>query len=267
MTRNTILVLVFVLAAGLVACTGQKNDQEKFRKGWTLAWEDDFNGETGLTAWSKAPRGKKQMNRYMSNNDALYVLENGLLVLRGVKNAADDAEIPFLTGGITRQGIKQNSVSRIEVKARMNPVEGATPFITLLPSGGGGTENIAVNIMERYGYDEFIYHSVSSEYTTTGGMPDNPPSNALVGVNPNQYHIYGVESYPDSIVFFVDGSRTKKYPRILTGIPGQFPFDDLDFDLFIGVRLNKNTNPAELPADMFIDWVRYYEPETAGAAE
>lgn len=265
MTRNTILVVVLALMAGLVACTGQKNDPEKFRKGWTLAWEDDFDGETGLTAWSKVSRGKKHMNRYMSNNDALYVLEDGLLVLRGVGNAVDDAEIPFLTGGITRQGIKQNRVNRIEVRARMNPVAGAVPFITLQPSDG--TENIAIDIMERYGYDEFIYQSVSSEYTTTQGMPDNPPSSALVGVNPNQYHIYGVETYPDSVVFFVDGSRTKKYPRILTDIPGQFPFNNLDFDLFIGIRLNKDTDPAELPADMFIDWVRYYEPETAGGTE
>ncbi|WP_298653552.1 glycoside hydrolase family 16 protein [uncultured Proteiniphilum sp.] len=265
MTRNTILVMILVLAAGSVACTGQKNEEEKFRKGWTLAWEDDFDGKANLTSWSKVSRGKQPMNRYMSDNESLYVLEDGLLVLRGVGNAAEDTQIPFLTGGITRQGVKQNSVSRIEVRARMNPVAGAVPFIALLPSDG--TENIAVNIMERYGYDEFIYQSVTSEYTTTEGMPDNPPSSALVGVNPNQYHIYGVETYPDSVVFFVDNNRTKKYPRILTDIPGQFPFNDMDLDLFIGVRLNKDADAAELPADMFIDWVRYYEPQTAGKAE
>lgn len=260
MTRNTILVMVLVLAAGLVACTG-KNDQEKFRKGWTLVWEDDFESETGLTSWSKIPRGKQLMNRYMSENEALYVFENGNLILRGVQNAGNDVKVPFLAGGITREGLKRNSVGRIEVRARMNPVAGAVPFITLLPSDGTG--NIAIDIMERYGYDEFIYQSVTSEYTTTEGMPDNPPSNVLVGVNPNQYHIYGVERYPDSLVFFVNDIRTKKYPRILTDIPGQFPFNDLDFDLFIGVRLDSDTDPTELPANMHIDWVGYYEPETA----
>ncbi len=265
MTRNTILVMIIALGSGLAACTGQKNDQDKFRKGWTLAWEDNFDGKTGLADWSKVSRGKQHMSRYMSNNDALYVLEDGFLVLRAVENAGDNAEIPFLTGGITRQGVEQNTVGRIEVRARMNPVGGAVPFITLLPSDGTG--NIAIDIMERYGYDEFVYQSVTSEYTTTQGMPDNPPSSALVGVNPNQFHIYGVETYADSVVFFVDNNRTKKYPRILTDIPGQFPFSDLDLDLFIGVRLNKDVDPAELPADMFIDWVRYYEPETTGTAE
>jgi beta-glucanase (GH16 family) len=263
MTRNAILAAVLALVAGLAACTGQKqSDQEKFRKGWTLAWEDDFDG---LANWSKISRGKKQMSRYMSDNEALYVVEDGVLVLRGVENVGDNAQVPFLTGGITRQGTKRHNVSRIEVRACMNPVTGAVPFITLLPSDE--TENITVNIMERFGSDDFIYQSISSEYTTTEGLPDNPPSIALVGVNPNQYHIYGVETYPDSLVFFVDGNRTKKYPRVLTDIPGQFPFNDLDLDLFIGVKLNKETDPAELPADMFIDWVRYYEPETAVAAE
>ena len=98
-------------------------------------------------------------------------------------------------------------------------------------------------------------------------MPDNPPSSALVGVNPSQFHTYGVESYPDSIVFFVDNNRTKKYPKILTDIPGQFPFNEVDLDLFIGIRLNKDTEVSELPADLFIDWVRYYEPEITGTAQ
>ena len=260
MTRNTILVMILALTAGLVACTGQKSDPDKFRKGWTLAWEDDFDGKTGLDTWSKIPRGKQHMSRYMSDNEALYILEDGLLVLRGVENAGNNAEIPFLTGGITRQGVKKNSVSRIEVRTRMNPVAGAVPFISLLPSDGTG--NIAIDIMERYGYDEFLYQSVTSQYTTIEGMPDNPPSSALVSVNPTQFHTYGVETYPDSIVFFVDNNRTKKYPRILTDIPGQFPFNDMDLNLFIGIRLNKDTDSTELPVDMFIDWVRYYEPET-----
>lgn len=179
---NVILMMIFVLAFGLASCTG-KSDKEKFRKGWTLVWEDDFESERGLAAWSKIPRGKQFMNRYMSNNEALYVLEDGHLVLRGVENAANNAEIPFLTGGITREGMMRNSVGRIEVRARMNPVAGAVPFIALLPSDGTG--NIAVDIMERYGYDEFIYQSVTSEYTATEGMADNPTSNVLVGVNPN----------------------------------------------------------------------------------
>ena len=95
-------------------------------------------------------------------------------------------------------------------------------------------------------------------------MPDNPPSSSLIGVDPNMYHIYGVEKYPDSVVFFVNGTRTKKYPRIPTDIPGQFPYDGLDFNLYMGLRMNKDADSLSFPAEMHIDWVRYYEPDQSG---
>lgn len=115
--------------------------------------------------------------------------------------------------------------------------------------------------MEHYGMDEFVYQSVTSEYTTTLGLAENPPSSSLIGVNPVEYRIYGVEKYPDSLVFFMDDTRTRKYPRVLTDLSGQFPFDEQDFDLFLGIRLSKDTDPEQLPADMLIDWVRVYEPK------
>lgn len=265
MRRNIILITIVAFMGGLIACSGQKSDPDKYREGWTLVWEDDFNSKTGLTDWSKIPRGKQLMDRYMSDNEALYHVEDGYLVLRGVKNISENAEIPFLTGGITRQGTKKNGVNRIEVRARMNPVGEVVPFISLLPSDG--SENIAIDIMKRFGYDEFFYQSVTSHYTTTEGMTDNPPSNALVIVSPSRFHTYGVETYPDSIVFFVDNKRTKTYPRISTDISGQFPFNELDLDLSIGIRMNNDPEPSELPVEMYVDWVRYYQPERADAAK
>lgn len=91
-------------------------------------------------------------------------------------------------------------------------------------------------------------------------MADNPPSVIMVGVEPNRYHIYGIERYHDSLVFFVDGVRTRKYPRIPTQIAGQFPFKDLDLNLHVGVGINKDLDSIALPVDLFIDWVCYYTP-------
>jgi beta-glucanase (GH16 family) len=259
MNKITHLLLIAMFVAGLYSCNGQKENAEvKTRKGWTLVWEDDFDKSLDTTAWSKTAKGMQHMNRYMSHHDGLYLVQEGNLVLRAVENSTPNETMPFLTGGVTREGVKMNKVSRIEVRARMNPANGATSYLSLLPADR--EKNITIDFMERYGVDEFVYQSVTSEYTTTEGMPDNPPSSALVGVNPDLYHTYSVEKYPDSLVFFVDDIRTKKYPRILTDIPGQFPFDDQDFDLFLGIRLNRDADPDGLPADLLIDWVRVYEP-------
>lgn len=261
--KKTILWLTLsAVTIGLSACGGQKNEkeEEKVRKGWELVWEDDFDQSPVTHNWSKTPRDKKSaIYRYMSQTDGLYVSQDGNLVLRAMPNIVSSDTMPFLTGGINRPAFKAGTINRIEVRARMNKTEGATPYISLVPLNT--IDKVSIDFMEQYGLDEFIYQSVSSEYTTTQGMPDNPPSSALVGVDPVQYHTYAVETYADSVLFFVDNIRTKKYPRILTEMEGQFPFYDLDYDLNIGIRLSKDTDPAALPADLFIDWVRYYEPQ------
>jgi len=200
------------------------------------------------------------MNRYASTHDALYLSQDGNLVLRALPNSVPNDKMPFLTGGITREGMKSGKVSRIEVRVRVNPAEGATHYLSLLPVDQS-KNNISIDFMEHYGMDEFVYQSVTSEYTTTLGLAENPPSSSLIGVNPVEYRIYGVEKYPDSLVFFMDDMRTRKYPRVLTDLSGQFPFDEQDFDLFLGIRLNKDADPEQLPADMLIDWVRVYEPK------
>lgn len=266
MRKISILLAMTAITVSLISCAGrQEREAEKIRKGWTLVWEDDFDESFDTVSWSKTPKSKHPSYRYLSQLEELYLLQDGNLVLRAVDNAVSNDSMPFLTGGINRPAFKAGTVNRIEVRARMNTVDGATSYISLLPADN--TKNISIDFMERYGLDEFVYQSVTSEYTTTQGMPDNPPSSALVGVNPTQYHIYGVESYPDSLVFFVDDIRTKKYPRILTDIPGQFPFQDHDFNLFIGIRLKQDTDLTGLPADLFIDWVRYYEPQQPGGSE
>lgn len=264
MIRNTIFGAIVLLVVGFVSCTG-KSESDKYRKGWILVWEDNFDTKNGMGDWTKIPRGTEPMERYMSDNDALYVMDKGNLILRAVNNTAESAKVPYLTGAITREGLKQGTVRRIEVRARTNPAVGAVFYASLIPKGVTG--QISIDIMERFGLDEFIYQSVTSEYTTTQGMPDNPPSSSLVGINPNEYHVYSMERYPDSVVFYVDNLRTKKYPRILTDIPGQYPYDDLDFDLRIGVRLNKDVDSTGLPADLLIDWVRYYEPASPAVDE
>lgn len=258
--KKSIILLTILLGVLLSSCFQQYNNDDVYRKGWSLEWEDNFDKELDETVWSKTSRGNQHMNRYMSDSSALYNFDDGNLILKGIANPSDDVKLPFLTGGITKEGVKANEIKRIEARMRVNGIEGATPYLSLLPANGDN--NISVDFIQQYGTDQFVYQSVSSEYTTTHGMADNPPSIALVGVNPFEYHIYGVEKYPDSIVFYVDGTRTKKYPRIPTEIPGQFPFDDLDMDLYIGLRLNHDTEPTALPAEVHLDWVRYYAPET-----
>ncbi len=258
MRKNVVLFIVVTSIIIFSSCFQQHSVDETYREGWSLVWEEDFTEFPDETVWSKTLRDKPHMYRYMSDNNALFVLKDGNIVLRGMVAPDGEDELPFLTGGINTEAFKIDDIKRIEIRARINPTSDVTPYITLVPNNSN--DNILIDIVEQYGTDNFVYQSVTSEYTTTEGMPDNPTSSVLVRINPSEYHIYSVEKYPDSLVFYIDGSRIKEYPRISTEIPGQFPYNDLNFNLYIGLRLNSNIDTANLPVDFYIDWVRYYDP-------
>jgi beta-glucanase (GH16 family) len=260
MKKSIILLSAVIVTVGMISCLDNKREDEKYRKGWTLVWEDDFNGSSpDANTWSKLPKGKGFTNRFMSSDDAVIRFHEGNLVLLGLKNPTENAEQPFITGGITTAGNKKLArASRIEARLRTIANPGAIYYMSLLPvDKSEETENIFVNVMTRYGNDLFIYNEVSSDYTQK--MKENPPALTLAGVNPDNYHTFVIERYPDSLVFYVNSLRTKMYPRILTEMEGQFPYNDRDFDLAFGVSLRNDANPDNLPAYMFIDWVRYYE--------
>ena len=71
--------------------------------------------------------------------------------------------------------------------------------------------------------------------------------------------------YQDSLVFFVNDTKSYTYPRIKTDLEEQFPFADQPFYLLIDAQLGGGwvgkVDPEQLPAKMEIDYVRFYQKE------
>ena len=80
--------------------------------------------------------------------------------------------------------------------------------------------------MERLNNDTIAYQTVHSAYTYTLGIKDNPKQGGIGFINRDDYNVYSVEMYQDSLVFFINETRTFAYPRIETDKEGQFPFTD-----------------------------------------
>ena len=95
--------------------------------------------------------------------------------------------------------------------------------------------------MERLNNDTIAYQTVHSAY----------------------YNVYSVEMYQDSLVFFINETRTFAYPRIETDKEGQFPFTDKKFYLLLDMQLGGSwvgaVDSSDLPVEMEIDWVRFYQ--------
>ena len=264
--KNFFLLIIlpaFLLAA--VSCKQTKTESDDGK--WTLVWEDDFKGkQIDTTKWAKIPRGKSDWNNYMSDYDELYAVKDGNLVLRGIQNnVLPNDTAPFITGGVYTKDKKNFGFGRLEIRAKLNPARGAWPAFWMLPEEGKWPDGGEIDIMERLSHDKLIYQTVHSRYTQTDSLRLNPPASTIVGINPDNYIVYALEKYPDSLVFYVNDLRTKNYPRVVTEHEGQFPFADQEFYLLLDMQLGGSwvgqVNPAELPVEMHIDWVRYYEPK------
>lgn len=234
-----------------------------------MVWEENFDGTTlDTSVWSKIPRtpNPPEWKKYMSAHPGCYDLKDGNLILKGIKNtdlSADTAT--YLTGGVYTKHKKGFHGGRLEIRAKLQGAQGAWPAIWLKPyeeerfrwpTGG------EIDIMERLNHDAYAYQTVHSTYTHTLGIKNHPPHGSRAPIFPDDYNTYGVEMYPDSVVFFINGKKDFTYPRIHTDKEGQFPFDKpyyLLIDMQLGGSWVGKIDPKQVPVEMKVDWVRYYK--------
>lgn len=261
MKNLLIILLPVVLAVTAVSCSSGD--------GWKLVWEENFeSGVIDTTVWSKTERGGADWAKTQSKDERCFAFRDGNLVLRGIVNDNLQADSSaYLCGGLVTKGKKEFAPGRIEVRAKLQAGRGAWPAIWLLPYDGKKWPNDGeIDIMERLNYDGFVYQTVHSHYTHVLGFDDNPANTDTIAIRPDEFNVYGVDIYRDSVVFHVNGIRNHAYPRLpeLPDSLGQFPFYKsyyLLVDMQLGGKWVGEVDPADLPVEMEVDWVRYYEKE------
>lgn len=265
--KKGILGLGMMLFLLLAACQSNKSAATGE---WKLVWEDNFDQEAGLDTanWSKIPRGKPEWAKFMSDQDTCYEVSGGNLILKGMINPDRSVDTAtYITGGVYTKYKRPFHGGRLEIKAKLQGAKGAWPAIWLKPfeeskypwpTGG------EIDIMEHLNHDSIVYQTVHSYYTHHLDLKKNPPQGGTAPIDPEDYNVYAVEMYPDSIVYFVNDVRNFAYPRIETDKEGQFPFDKpyyLLIDMQLGGPWVGSIGPEELPVEMKVDWVRYYRKD------
>ena len=257
--RNIILLSVLLLSI---------NSCHPAHDGWQLVWEENFDKSSSLdtSVWSKIPRGKPEWAKCMSADSRCYDLREGHLILKGMVNPDTLGDpSPYITGGVCTKHKKAFHHGKLLIRAKLGTARGAWPAIWMKPyeeekykwpSGG------EIDIMEHLNADSIVYQTVHSNYTHHLGIKNNPPHSGTAEILKNEYNLYGVEMTADSIVFSVNDRRTFAYPKIKTEKAGQYPFDKpyyLLIDMQLGGEWVGKVNPEDLPVEMSVDWVRYYQ--------
>lgn len=260
--RNTFfsfLLSLLVIPFFLISCSERPQDK------WSLVWSEEFN-ENSIDSliWSKTPRNQSDWCNYMTDLDTCYEMRAGNLVLRGIESNSElDDTVPYLTGGIWSKKKKLFGNGRFEVRAKVDEAIGAWPAIWLLPEEENWPYAGEVDILEHLNYDSIVYQTVHTHYTYNLGEVKHPQAGVTHPFKNNEYNTYAVEMYPDSITFFVNDEHTFTYPRIDTELEGQFPFNDHSFYIVLSMQLGGawvgEVDPAGLPVEMHIDWIRFYE--------
>lgn len=232
---------------------------------WRLVWEENFDQPESFdtTVWSKIPRGHADWNNYMSDFDSCYAMRDGNLVLRGLVNySIPNDTAPYLTGGIYSKGKKGFENGRLEIKAKLQGATGAWPAIWLLAENSEWPMGGEIDIMECLNNDTIAYQTVHSHYTYDLGFDKEPPHGGIGPIDSDDYNVYSVEMYPDSLCFFINDYHTFTYPRIETDQEGQYPFCQpfyLLIDMQLGGSWVGSVAPLDLPVEMKVDWVRFYQ--------
>lgn len=258
--------ITFILATTLL-CSAYLFSIErpkKEQKQWTLVWQEEFNGSELDTAhWSRIPRGGSDWNNYMALHEGLVEVKDGNVILKAIENETFPQDTAtYLTGGIWTKDKKAFENGRLEVRAKFTSAQGYWPAIWMVPGPIPYPYGGEIDIMEHLNHDNVVYQTVHSHYTINL-KKEEPKRYATTPINPNEYNTYAVELYKDSVVYYTNGEKTLCYPKINGGKDGQFPFAYDPFFLYLDSQLGGSwvgaVNPAELPAEMRIDWVRFYK--------
>lgn len=266
------ILLIYIASLLMLSCkagellTTETNDVST--ENWNLIWEDSFEGtELNSENWSLPERTSADWGNYMSDCEECVILRNEQLVLRGLvnDNIMPSDTVRFLTGGVISKGKKAFTYGKIEIRAKLQTAEGAWPALWLLADEnryGDYPRNGEIDIMERLNDEQQIYQTVHSYYTLVLEEKENPPYYTTVTLNPEKYNIYGLKWYPDRLVFMLNGEETFTYPKLDNVDPTQWPFDQPLYILMtmqLGGSWVGDVKPDDLPVEMEIDWVRWYQ--------
>lgn len=312
------LLLIMLVSVGLCACSantdtsteteGAANVQtdaanteddsyvdklDRSDEGYTLVWNDEFDGETldsakwtymygtgeqyGLDGW-----GNSEQQYYTDREENLKV-EDGKLKITAIKEETNYEGMPYTSARIRtmandEEALFATTYGRIEARIKMPVGEGLWPAFWMLPVDPSIYNQWAasgeIDIMEARG-------RLPGEIGGTLHYGKNWPGNVYTGeeyyfeegTDISDFHVYSLEWEPGEIRWYVDEecyyTMNKWYsqgPGAAAEYTSPAPFD-VPFYILLNMAVGgtfdseANLDNAEFPATMEVDFVRVYEKE------
>ncbi len=242
------------------------------RDGWTLVWQDEFDGDTldtanwtfdiGGTGW-----GNNELQAY-TNRPENVRLEDGQLVIEAREESF--VRRNYTSGRIKTQDLGAWAYGRFEARMQLPYGNGIWPAFWMLgediaqtPWPGCGE----IDVMEHIGREpNRIYGTVHGPgYSGSGGVGHYTTVNDLY----EGFHVFAVEWDPEEIRWYVDDTEFFKVTP--ASVRGTWVFDH-PFFLLINLAVGGNwpgppDDTTVFPQFLKVDYVRIYQrPDMVDAA-
>ncbi len=233
------------------------------KPGWQLTFQDEFDGSSlDATKWVKRYKwGQSPINgELQAYVDDAFQVRDGILTIVGDKRTASYAGQSFQYASGVLCSVHEQKYGYFEARLKIPAGQGLWPAFWLLGKvGSSGVNEIDVQ--------EILGNVPTKEYMTVHWGTDysaGHKSDATNWIGPDfsaDFHVFGLEWTPDSIVWTIDGVERKRHTG--DGVP------QVDMYVIFNLAIGGNWPGAPdattvFPAAYQIDYVRAYA-STSGA--
>lgn len=277
--RETVEVNETVESVGVQENSGTTGGGTLSYNGYTLQWEDDFDGD-GLNTddWNYEIHEpgwvNNELQEYVVSDENVYI-ENGKLVIKPVKETKD-GKVSYTSGRINTQGKHDFTYGLFEVRAKVPSGKGFLPAFWMMPTDEGlygqWPRCGEIDIMEVLGNDvETAYGTIhyGNPHKESQGKYELKGSSGFS----DEFHTFACEWEPGKIKWYVDGnlfheesdwySRTEGQGEITYPAPFDQPYYMI---LNLAVGGNWPGNPDGTTdfenAAFVIDYVKAYQKDS-----
>jgi beta-glucanase (GH16 family) len=231
--------------------------------GWTLAWQDEFNGTALDTSkWNIEVNGdgggNNELQYYTARPENVRVT-GGNLVIEARKESYGGKG--YTSGRITTQNKASWAFGRMEARMKIPTGKGTWPAFWMLGnsiSSAGWPASGEIDIMEHINTEAFIHGTIHWADQNNNHASYGNPSGSI---DFSQFHVYAVEWDTAAIRWYVDGVKFNE-ANISGGINGTSEFQSpffLLFNLAVGGDWPGGPDASTVfPNQMLVDYVRVY---------
>jgi beta-glucanase (GH16 family) len=262
--RNIPFALVLLLGSAVAAAPPAR---------WRLVWSDEFEGpansppdsskwgyDLGGGGW-----GNRELEFYTSDPNNVFLNGEGSLVIRAIRESSGT----YTSARLKTKGRFEVRYGKIEARLKLPiaPTSAVWPAFWAL---GNDIDTVSwphcgeIDVMENISRESTVLHGTvhGPGYSGDKGITGQTAAQGRPALG-DDFHVYGVEWGPESIVFFLDG---RAYLRVTPeSLPSgtQWVFSHPFFLLLnLAVGGQWPGYPAEdapFPQTMLVDWVRVWQ--------